>query len=103
MSEVVKKVFKALTWNRFEKREAKIAQSRIRNHDFSIITSNCCGGWIYHMLGMRFDSPTINTWIDKKEFCIALGLGFGGLLDGFPLDLLGVNRTCHEAPYGNKE
>ena len=64
-----KKIIKSLTWDRFEKRMAKDVQSRIKNRDFTIITSNCCGGWIYHMLGMRFDSPTINMWINKKEFC----------------------------------
>ena len=65
----IKQIYKSLTWDNFEKREAQRARERIKNENFSIITSNCCGGWIYHMLGMRFDSPTINIWIDKKQFC----------------------------------
>lgn len=64
-----KKLIKSFTWDRVEKKQAREVRERIINHDFTLICSNCCGGWIYHMLGMRFDSPTINIWINKKEFC----------------------------------
>jgi len=69
MKNIIKRAYKKLMWDRFQVLESKKVRSRIQNKDFTIIASNCCGGWIYHMLDMRFDSPTINLWINKKEFC----------------------------------
>lgn len=34
----------------------------------SIICSNCIGGEIYHDLGMKFYSPTINLWMTESDF-----------------------------------
>lgn len=45
-----------------------IQQRRIKNKGFSIICQNCIGGVIYHELGMPFLSPTINTWMEEKDF-----------------------------------
>lgn len=36
--------------------------------DFTLLTSDCIGGLIYHTLGRRFLSPTINLSIDDKDF-----------------------------------
>lgn len=41
---------------------------RLRNKDFSIICQNCIGGVIYHNLGLPFLSPTINLWMEEKDF-----------------------------------
>ena len=43
---------------------------RIRNHNhgFTLISNNCIGGVIYHNLGERFDSPTINLFITGKDY-----------------------------------
>lgn len=38
------------------------------NHDFSIISSNCIGGVIYHNLNMKFLTPTINLYFSAKDF-----------------------------------
>lgn len=38
------------------------------NNDITIISSNCIGGLIYHDLGMKFMSPTINLYILQKDF-----------------------------------
>lgn len=46
----------------------KKCQKKIKNKDFSILCSTCIGGVIYHRLGMKFLSPTINLWIDNKDF-----------------------------------
>lgn len=43
-------------------------RNRLINKDFSLITNNCLGGFIYHDLGLRFLSPTINLRIKPKEF-----------------------------------
>ncbi len=41
---------------------------KLINDDFSIICSNCIGGTIYHRLGKRFLSPTINLFIPERQF-----------------------------------
>ena len=45
-----------------------ILRARLRNKDFSIICQNCIGGVIYHNLGLPFLSPTINIWMEEKDF-----------------------------------
>ena len=41
---------------------------KLKNDNFSIICSNCIGGTIYHRLGKQFLSPTINLWMNQKDF-----------------------------------
>lgn len=41
---------------------------QLRNRNMTIIGNNCCVGIIYHDLGQRFDSPTINLWIPDEYF-----------------------------------
>jgi len=38
------------------------------NKNITIISSNCIGGLIYHDLGIKFMSPTINLYILQKDF-----------------------------------
>lgn len=64
-----KSLYRRLTWDRFEEKDMQTARKRLVNKGFTIICSNCVGGVMYHLLGLPFDSPTINIWIDKKEFC----------------------------------
>lgn len=48
---------------------------RIKNDNFTILCSNCVGGILYHRLGKKFLTPTINMWIpqpDFVEFCVHL-------------------------------
>lgn len=45
---------------------------RLKNHGFSIIANNCCGGMIYHDLGEQFHSPTINLFMLPLDFFIFL-------------------------------
>lgn len=40
----------------------------LKNKDFSIIASNCNGGFLLHDLGLRFNSPTVNLWIEPSDF-----------------------------------
>lgn len=47
-------------------------QKKLNNDDFSILCSNCIGGCIYHRLGKRFLSPTINMWFSQPEFIVFL-------------------------------
>ena len=43
-------------------------RKRLKNHDFSLIASNCNGGFILHDLGMRFNSPFVNLWMKPNEY-----------------------------------
>lgn len=38
------------------------------NKDFTLLTNNCLAGYIYHDLGLKFMSPTINLRIKPKHF-----------------------------------
>ena len=44
------------------------SRKSLQNREFTLITSNCIGGIIYHELGMKFYSPTINLRIDSDQF-----------------------------------
>lgn len=50
---------KAINW---------INQKRLKNRDFSLLSSNCNGVFILHNLGLRFNSPTVNLWIKPSDF-----------------------------------
>ncbi len=45
-------------------------RKRVKNENFSIISMDCLGGILYHRLGMRFDSPTVNLWIKGADFVV---------------------------------
>ena len=40
----------------------------IYNKNISIISNDCCAGCIYHDIGARFLSPTINLYINNENF-----------------------------------
>ncbi|MFR3559785.1 MAG: DUF1919 domain-containing protein [Paraclostridium sordellii] len=45
-----------------------IDRKKLKNKNFTIISQNCIGGTIYHDLGHKFMSPTINLFFDSKDF-----------------------------------
>lgn len=47
-------------------------RKRLTNKDFTLITSNCAGGIIYHWLGLKFNSPFINLWLTNEDYIKAL-------------------------------
>lgn len=49
----------------------KKLRSRLKNTTPTIISNNCCAGFIYHDLGIRFNSPTINLTIKNFPLFIA--------------------------------
>lgn len=46
------------------KRKAK----RIKDTNFSLISSNCTGAMLLHELGFRFNSPFVNLWLYPKDY-----------------------------------
>lgn len=55
-------------------------RKRLTNTTFSLIASNCNGGFILHDLGLRFNSPFVNMWIKPKDFIKILS-GFRKYMD----------------------
>lgn len=43
-------------------------RSRLTNKDFTVISSDCTGGMILHDLKQRFNSPTVNMYIDASDY-----------------------------------
>ena len=47
-------------------------KKRLTNKNFSLVTSNCTGGIVYHWLGLKFRSPFINLYMTNRDFITAL-------------------------------
>lgn len=43
-------------------------RQRLKNENFSVISSNCNGAFILHDLGQRFNSPTVNLFLYPKDY-----------------------------------
>ncbi|MBT8908996.1 hypothetical protein BTI62_04155 [Lactobacillus delbrueckii subsp. bulgaricus] len=63
IGKIVTPIGKIVTWKRNLKR-----RKGLQNKDFTILSSNCTGGVIYHDLGLQFKSPTINLWFKPKDY-----------------------------------
>ena len=50
--------------------------TKLKDEEFTIISSNCIGGVIYHNLRLEFKSPTINLFFYPSDF-----IKFGGNLE----------------------
>ena len=55
-------------FHKIDERISKRFRKRLTNDQFTILSSNCIGGVIYHRLGKQFLSPTINMWFRQPEF-----------------------------------
>lgn len=45
-------------------------RAKLENRDFSLITNNCIGGYIYHDMKLQFLSPTINLCMSDNDFLV---------------------------------
>lgn len=43
-------------------------RKNLKNETPSIIANNCVGTMMYHHLGLRFMSPTVNLWFKKDDY-----------------------------------
>lgn len=59
---IYNKYYPLTIYNRFR------ARRRNKLSRFTLFTGNCIGGYIYHQLGVPFDSPTINMMICDDDF-----------------------------------
>ena len=84
-------------WQRAHLRLCEKYRNKYINHDVSIISMNCTGGILYHDLGLKFLSPTINLFFRAEDF-----IKFCENLDYYlSIDQL---TECHEASIiGNRK
>lgn len=45
-----------------------LLRKELRNRNFTILSNNCMAAILYHNLGLRFDSPTINLYFQGNDF-----------------------------------
>lgn len=57
-------IFREWEWEKYKKWRCR----RLKNRDFTIISSTCVGTLIYYDLNMKFLSPTINLTIGMNDF-----------------------------------
>lgn len=70
MISKLKKMFKnSFIFKQIDKAENKYYQKKLTNTEFTILCPNCVGGLIYHRLGEKFNSPTIDLTINSDDFC----------------------------------
>ena len=58
-----------LIQNRRKRYQESLARKN-KNKNPTIIANDCLGGMIYHTLGLKFNSPTINLQIGREDFLI---------------------------------
>lgn len=63
----VSKINKLISILFFRKNKIKQMRDTLSNEDFTIISSNCIGGLLYHDLNHKFLSPTVNLFYDTAE------------------------------------
>jgi len=72
MADIVSKVKKvwmdSFVFRIIQKRIDHYFQKNLINDNFTILSPNCIGGCIYHRLGKKFLSPTINMWLLQPDF-----------------------------------
>lgn len=57
-----------LQYNLYNRRRISVLQKRLIKKEITILASNCLGGLLYHELGLRFLSPTVNTRFSSVDF-----------------------------------
>lgn len=58
------KLFQRIEWRLYK----EIKRLRLRNHQPTIIASNCIGTFIYYDMKLQFRSPTINLSFDMNDY-----------------------------------
>lgn len=101
MKELILKVLNIIMEGHRRKYAVRIRareKEKLKNKNFTLISVNCAAGRMYHNLGLRFDSPTINLAFSRQDFCkfcanlryyLDQELIFIGTDKRFPVALLG--------------
>jgi uncharacterized protein (DUF1919 family) len=57
-----------IKWKFIDRYFSWLPRSKLKNRDFSIIGNNCFAGGIYHKFGLRYNSPTVWTYIFPDDY-----------------------------------
>lgn len=55
-------------YNPLARRRRRRMQLQLRNQNITFLTPNCIGGILFHDLGLRFMSPTVNLMMTQTDF-----------------------------------
>lgn len=70
LSRIKKSYKNSVVFKYVDKIENRHYQKKLTNHNFTLLTPNCMGGLIYHRLGERFNSPTIDISMQTHDFMV---------------------------------
>lgn len=71
-------------------------RNRLQNTDFTLICSNCAGGFFYHWLGLKFNSLFMNLCMNNEDFLTAMG-NFDEFING---EIIEDYETNSDYPIG---
>lgn len=74
-----------------------ILRIKLKNKDFSIISSNCNGGVILSDLNIKFNTPTINLFFFPEDFLKFLS----NIKENLKYELIEVNDNTFDYPVGS--
>ncbi|MBR2134352.1 MAG: DUF1919 domain-containing protein [Eubacterium sp.] len=97
MLSSIKKAYKnSLIFKKIDEIENRHYQKDLTNHNFTLLTPNCMGGLIYHRLGEKFNSPTIDISMPTHDFMVMIND-----LDYYmACDITGIDNEGFEYPIG---
>ncbi len=67
MNELVEKIRLKIR-KKYIKLTHKLRRKKIYNNEFTIISNNCWGGFIYQSYGLKYNSPTIGLYFTAKDY-----------------------------------
>lgn len=68
INAIIGKIIFRLTEKFDQKILSKIRNKFLKKKDFTIISNNCFGGWVYRIFGLEYQSPTIGLFIMPKDY-----------------------------------
>lgn len=70
LNNLIKKIWFKTPWVIIKRHKyiTSINKNKLINNRFSILSTNCIGGIIYHNLSIQFQSPTVNLWIKNRDY-----------------------------------
>ncbi len=65
---IIKNILKEIRFKIRDSLHNRISRKKLKNHDFSVISSDCIGGVLCKDLKIRMNSPTRNLFFCAKDF-----------------------------------
>lgn len=98
--EQLKSLFQTCTFRDLRRdRINKASRDKLKNTDFSLLSSNCNGGVMCHDLGVQFRSQFVNLWMYCKDFVRYLSdLDYYNSID--EITFLSHEENGHDYPVG---